>query len=67
MVVYPASLREEGRLAALAGDTVGAIEVYGRYLNLRTHPDPGPMAEEVRRVKQHLAQLIAEHPGETRR
>jgi tetratricopeptide (TPR) repeat protein len=66
-VVFPASLREEGRLAALAGDTAGAIEAYGRYLNLRTHPDSGPMADAVRRVKQHLAQLVAEHPRQTRR
>jgi DNA-binding SARP family transcriptional activator len=67
MVVYPTSLREEGRLAALAGDTAGAIAAYGRYLNLRTHPDPGPMTEEVLRVKEHLALLIVEQARAARR
>jgi tRNA A-37 threonylcarbamoyl transferase component Bud32/tetratricopeptide (TPR) repeat protein len=36
----PAFLREEGRLAALAGDTAGAIRAYDEYLVMRTHPDP---------------------------
>jgi len=27
-------------LAALAGDTAGALRAYGRYLTLRTAPDP---------------------------
>jgi tRNA A-37 threonylcarbamoyl transferase component Bud32/tetratricopeptide (TPR) repeat protein len=36
----PAFLRQEGRLAALTGDTVGAIRAYDAYLALRTDPDP---------------------------
>jgi hypothetical protein len=36
----PAFLRQEGRLAALAGDTVGALRAYDQYLTLRTDPDP---------------------------
>ena len=36
----PAFLRQEGRLAALAGDTAGALRAYDRYLTLRTDPDP---------------------------
>jgi hypothetical protein len=34
----PAFLRQEGRLAALAGDTAGAIRAYDAYLTLRTDP-----------------------------
>ena len=33
-------LRQEGRLAALAGDTTGAARAYDQYLALRTNPDP---------------------------
>jgi tRNA A-37 threonylcarbamoyl transferase component Bud32/tetratricopeptide (TPR) repeat protein len=36
----PAFLRQEGRLAALAGDTAGARWAYDRYLTLRPDPDP---------------------------
>ena len=36
----PAFLRQEGRLAALSGDTAGAIRAYDQYLVTRTHPDP---------------------------
>ena len=36
----PAFLRQEGRLAALTGDTAGARRAYDRYLVLRTDPDP---------------------------
>jgi serine/threonine-protein kinase len=35
-----AFLRQEGRLAARVGDTVGAIQAYDAYLQLRTDPDP---------------------------
>jgi len=35
----PAFLRQEGRLATLAGDTSGAIRAYDQYLALRTAPD----------------------------
>ena len=59
--VAPAQLREEGRLAALTGDTAGAVRAYQHYLTLRDQPDPGPMADEVRQVKAHLAALTARH------
>ena len=36
----PAFLRQEGRLAALAGDSAGALRAYDEYLSLRTAPDP---------------------------
>ena len=36
----PEYLREEGRLAALTGDTAGAIRAYRHYLALRESPDP---------------------------
>ncbi len=49
--VLPATLREEGRLAALVGDTAGAIRAYQHYLTLRDQPDAGPMEQEVRRVR----------------
>jgi len=59
-LVLTPSLREEGRLAALAGDTAGAIRAYQHYLTLRDQPDPGPMGEEVSRVRTHLAALVRE-------
>ena len=42
--------REEGRLAALAGDTAGAIRVYRRYLLLRQDAEPAltPQRDSVR-------------------
>jgi hypothetical protein len=36
----PSFLRQEGRLAALAGDSAGALRAYDGYLTLRTAPDP---------------------------
>lgn len=56
-LITTAYLREEGRLAALVGDTAAAVRAYSHYLTLRDDPDPGPMEEEVRRVKAHLAEL----------
>jgi DNA-binding SARP family transcriptional activator len=41
-------LREEGRLAALAGDLAGARHAYGRYLALRQDPDPALRADAER-------------------
>ena len=62
-MLLPAYLREEGRLAAITGDTAGAIRAYQHYLRLRDRPDAGPMAEEVRQVRAHLADLVEERRG----
>jgi serine/threonine-protein kinase len=52
-----AHLREEGRLAALTGDTVGAIRAYRHYLALRSDPEPAlrPAVETVRAELVKLA------------
>jgi hypothetical protein len=49
-------LREEGRLAALTGDTTAAIRAYRHYLALRPNPEPAAQ-EEVRLVTQELGAL----------
>jgi serine/threonine protein kinase len=49
-------LREEGRLAALLGDTVGARAAYSKYLALRTKPEPR-LEADANRVKSALASL----------
>ena len=49
-------LREEGRLAALTGDTVGAVAAYRHYLAMRPNPEP-EVAPEVEAVRRRLAQL----------
>ncbi len=59
-LVLWAYLREEGRLAALVGDTTGAIRAYRHYLTLRTDPDP-ELVPEVERVRTHLAELLEEY------
>jgi hypothetical protein len=59
-VTAPAAWRIEGRLAALAGDTVGAVRAYRRFLALRDQPDPGPIADEVRHVREQLGRLTAQ-------
>jgi hypothetical protein len=43
-------LREEGRLAALSGDTAGAVRAYRHYLVVRSDPEPSvrPAVEAVR-------------------
>ena len=48
--------REEGRLAALMGDTVAAVRAYRRYLALREDPEPA-VRPEVARVRGELARL----------
>jgi protein kinase-like protein len=50
-------LREEGRLAALTGDRLGAIRAYQHYLALRTHPEP-EVKPEVDSVRAELARLL---------
>lgn len=54
-------LKDEGRLAALVGDTVGAILAYQRYLRLRSKPEAGP-AVEVNEVRNALAALGTDRP-----
>jgi hypothetical protein len=54
-------LHEEGRLAALTGDTAGAIRAYQHYLALRPDPEP-EVKPEVERVREELARLVGEHP-----
>jgi len=51
-------LREEGRLAALTGDTVAAIQAYRHYLGLRSDPEAAvrPRVEEVRRALSRLTE-----------
>jgi serine/threonine-protein kinase len=49
-------LREEGRLAALAGDTAGAITAYQHYLALRSDPEP-PLRAERDSIQEKLAKL----------
>jgi hypothetical protein len=52
-------LREEGHLAALAGDTAGAIRAYHRYLAMRPDPEP-EVKPEVEQVRAELAKLLEE-------
>ena len=53
------ALREEGRLAALAGDREGAIRAYSRYLALRYNPEPS-IKPAVDSVRAELARLVGE-------
>jgi serine/threonine-protein kinase len=48
--------REEGRLAALTGDTAGAGQAYRSFLALRFAPEPA-LRSETARVRQELARL----------
>ena len=58
-------LREEGRLSALTGDTVGAIRAYQHYLALRPNPEPA-LRPEVERVRAELTALLSEPAGRSR-
>jgi len=49
-------LREEGRLAALAGDTSGAVRAYRHYLAIRPDPEPEAATEDAA-VRARLAEL----------
>jgi TolB-like protein len=53
---YVTHHREEGRLAALTGDTVGAIRAYRRYLALRGDAEPR-LQPRVLQVRRALAAL----------
>lgn len=55
-VLLTSYVREEGRLAALTGDTAGAIRAYRHYLGLRYDPEPS-LQPEVERVRRELARL----------
>ena len=57
-------LREEGRLAALTGDTAGAMRAYRHYLGLRYDPEPRlvPQVEWVRRELARLEGVVS--PGD---
>jgi hypothetical protein len=50
-------LGEEGRVAALIGDTAGAIRAYQHYLAVRPNPEPAAKAE-VERVRRELSTLL---------
>jgi tetratricopeptide (TPR) repeat protein len=54
--------REEGRIAALAGDREGAIQAYRRYLAIRVEPD-ARLIPEVEQVRRELARLERESAG----
>ena len=54
----PAFLRQEGRLAARAGDSRGALRAYDAYLSLRTAPD-APLRPQRDSVVAEQAALIA--------
>jgi hypothetical protein len=49
-------LHEEGRLAALTGDTTEAIRAYQHYLSLRSDPEP-PLRPERDSVRAQMARL----------
>jgi eukaryotic-like serine/threonine-protein kinase len=51
-------LREEGRLAALAGHRERAIRAYQHYLTLRSDPDPA-LRPQVELIRQELQRLQA--------
>jgi hypothetical protein len=53
-------LREEGRLAAIVGDSAGAVRAYRHYLALRSDPEP-KLRPEVQRVRAELRRLEPEH------
>ncbi len=50
-------LHEEGRLAALTGDTTEAIRAYQHYLSLRSDPEP-PLRPERDSVRAQVARLV---------
>ena len=56
LVALSTMLAEEGRLAALAGDTAGAKAAYGRYLALREGAEQEQMTE-IERIRAQLGRL----------
>jgi hypothetical protein len=55
----PNFLREEGRLASLAGDRAGAIRAYTQYLTLYERAEPA-LRSEIDEVRRALARLTTE-------
>ncbi len=55
-------LREEGRLAALTGDTAGAIRAYQHYLALRPDPESDVKRQD-EGVRAELVHLLGEPSG----
>jgi hypothetical protein len=49
-------LREQGRLAALAGAKAEAIDAYRHYLSLRSAPEPS-LRGEAEQVRKELEKL----------
>jgi len=56
---FSTALREEGRIAALAGDRASAVRAYQHYLALRSDPEPS-QTPEVEHVRSELAKLVGE-------
>ena len=52
-----AHLRQEGRLAALTGDSSGAVRAYRHYLALRSDPEPA-LRPRIETVRAELAKLV---------
>jgi hypothetical protein len=59
LTFFSTALREEGRLAALAGDRASAIRAYKHYLALRSNPEPS-QKPELEQVRGSLAKLMSE-------
>jgi serine/threonine-protein kinase len=59
LTFFSTALREEGRIAALAGDRADAVRAYQHYLALRSDPEPS-QKPEVEQVRSELATLLAE-------
>jgi predicted negative regulator of RcsB-dependent stress response len=59
LTFYSTALREEGRIAALAGDRVGAVQAYQHYLAMRSDPEPS-QKPEVEQVRNELGKLLSE-------
>ena len=53
---FTAHLRQEGRLAALTGDTTGAVAAYRQYLALLSDPEPA-LRPVVATIRAELAKL----------
>jgi len=59
ILLMPAYLALEGRMAEATGDRQGAIQAYRHYMMLRDEPHPS-LRPEVRAVRDALARLMSE-------